>query len=297
MFPVALSWGYCSTTTLRRDNAAPNVASAAASFLTPPVGSASAWILTAWLRAWITASRVSRSKSMAPFTALTRLGIRSWRRLSCTSICFQAFSVSPLSWISPLYAEMPQTTTATMRISRIHDMTRSSVGRRTARLGGRELVLLCGCRRLTLRLAQQPGGDQPDRVGHVLVGHAAADQGVFLVDVQLQAPGHGQPVPGPPSHLLGLGFGLGEERAQGASRPASWGGVVADQGQAGRCRDAGAERGRDPPLQHVAGQLGQLLGDGGEGGAFHLPELDGQHLQQVAIRVGGGGDRKSTRLN
>src|SRR3970040_1867794 len=44
-----------------------------------------------------------------------------------------------------------------------------------------------------------------------------------------------------------------------------------------------------PPLQHVAGQLGQLLGDGGEGGAFHLPELDGQHLQQVAIRVGGGG--------
>src|SRR3972149_2296559 len=120
--------------------------------------------------------------------------------------------------------------------------------------GGLELVLLRRCRRLTLRLAQQPGGAQPDGVGHVLVGHAAADQGVFLVDVQLQAPGHGQPVPGPPSHLLGLGFGFGGERAQGAARPASWGGVVADQGQAGRGRGGG-------------GGGGGRGGGGGGGGA------------------------------
>src|SRR5574341_464968 len=210
----------------------------------------------------MTASRVPRSKSMAPLTTLTKLGVRSWRRLSCTSICFQAFSVSPLSWINPLYAEMPHTTAATIRISRIHDMTGSWVGvgnggvagveaaagasdrqgsriRTRARLGGLELVLLGRCLGLTLRLAQQPGGDQTDGVGDVLVRHAAAGQRMLLVDVQLEAPADRQPMPAAPGHRLRLRFGVGQQGAEGAARTAPRGCIVANQGQAGRGRHAG----------------------------------------------------------
>ena len=61
-----------------------------------------ALIFTAWLRAWMTASSVSFSKLIAPRTAFTRLGIRSWRRLSCTSICLKAFTVWFLSDTRPL---------------------------------------------------------------------------------------------------------------------------------------------------------------------------------------------------
>jgi hypothetical protein len=48
---------------------------------------------SAFARASITAVSVSRSKSIEPRTALTRLGIRSWRRFSCTSIWRQPFAV------------------------------------------------------------------------------------------------------------------------------------------------------------------------------------------------------------
>ena len=58
------------------------------------------WI--AWFRAWITASSVDFSKFIAPWTELTRLGIRSWRRLSWTSICLNALSVWFLREIRPL---------------------------------------------------------------------------------------------------------------------------------------------------------------------------------------------------
>src|SRR3972149_6889725 len=105
---------------------------------------------------------------------------------------------------------------------------------------------------------------------------------------------------GPPAICWGSGsaWARSERRARPA-RPrgaASWpirgrraGGGGAGGGGGGGGGAGGAGGPPPPPLQHVAGQLGQLLGDGGEGGAFHLPELDGQHLQQVAIRVGGGG--------
>src|SRR6266550_3990301 len=74
---------------------------------------------TAWLRAWITASSVDRSNSMAPLTAFTRLGIRSWRRLSWTSICLNAFSVWFLREMSPLYAPTSHATTTTRITSKM----------------------------------------------------------------------------------------------------------------------------------------------------------------------------------
>src|SRR5438445_560722 len=74
---------------------------------------------TAWLRAWITASSVDRSNSMAPLTAFTRLGIRSWRRLSWTSICLNAFSVWFLREMSPLYAPTSHATTTTRTTSKM----------------------------------------------------------------------------------------------------------------------------------------------------------------------------------
>ena len=66
------------------------------------------WRPTALLRAEITASRVDFSKSIAPFTAFTRLGIRSCRRLSCTSICFQPLATWFLSAISRCSAATTQ---------------------------------------------------------------------------------------------------------------------------------------------------------------------------------------------
>src|SRR6059036_3431520 len=102
MLPVALSWGYCSTTTMRR-------------------WSADDRAFSAWLRAWITASSVERSNSIAPLTAFTRLGIRSWRRLSWTSICLKALSVWFLREMSPLYAPISQRTTAMRTANRIQE--------------------------------------------------------------------------------------------------------------------------------------------------------------------------------
>src|SRR5438309_12051168 len=117
MLPVALSWGYCSTTTMRRWSADDRAFSAWLICLMPsaPV----ALTFTAWLRAWITASSVDRSNSMAPLTAFTRLGIRSWRRLSWTSICLNAFSVWFLREMSPLYAPTSHATTTTRTTSKM----------------------------------------------------------------------------------------------------------------------------------------------------------------------------------
>ena len=91
---------------------------------------------SAWLRAWITASRVDFSKSIAPFTAFTRLGIRSCRRLSCTSICLNALIVWFLSETSPLYATIthaPTTSTGIRGISEPMDAPGWRVRRPTSR--------------------------------------------------------------------------------------------------------------------------------------------------------------------
>src|SRR3989442_10659405 len=111
----ALGWGYCSTTTMRRWSADDRAFSAWLICLMP--SGPAALTFTAWLRAWITASSVDRSNSIAPLTAFTRLGMRSWRRLSWTSICLNAFSVWFLREMSPLYAPISHPTTTTRTIS------------------------------------------------------------------------------------------------------------------------------------------------------------------------------------
>ena len=64
----------------------------------------------AMLRACVTASSVPRSCCMYPRTVSTRFGIRSCRRLSCTSICAQAFCASFRNVTSPLYVATNQST-------------------------------------------------------------------------------------------------------------------------------------------------------------------------------------------
>src|SRR2546425_2662674 len=48
-------------------------------------------------------SNVLFSCAAYPFTVSTRLGIRSWRRFSCTSISDQAVSVRTRNWTRLLY--------------------------------------------------------------------------------------------------------------------------------------------------------------------------------------------------
>src|SRR3989442_12352330 len=121
MLPVALSCGYCSTTTIGRERAPDRAFSAWLICFMPSGPAAPALIFTAWFRAWITASSVDFSKSIAPLTALTRFGIRSCRRLSWTSICLKAFSVWFLREISQLKAATIHNTTPATKISRINE--------------------------------------------------------------------------------------------------------------------------------------------------------------------------------
>src|SRR4029077_6380051 len=179
MFPVAFSWGYCSTTTMRRCSADDRAFSAWLICLMPsgPV----ALTLTAWFRAWITASSVDRSKSMAPLTAFTRLGIRSWRRLSWTSICLNAFSVWFLREMSPLYAPITHATTTTRRTRKMIEPMSNSVPKgATLRVGRGE--------EFRERL--------PHGFGDGRVLGAQPGEGMGSLDVQLDAPAYRNAMPG-----------------------------------------------------------------------------------------------------
>src|SRR5262245_33919844 len=66
-------------------------------------------------RAFVTASNVSRSCAAYPFTDSTRFGIRSQRRLSCTSTCAQALSTRLRAVTSRLYSPITKMTSRTSR--------------------------------------------------------------------------------------------------------------------------------------------------------------------------------------
>src|SRR5438270_12239402 len=83
--------------------------SAGATFVGSPVAPA----FTAAARALVTASNVPRSWAAYPLTVLTRLGMRSWRRFSSTSISDQASWVRLRAEISPLYVRTSQPTIRT----------------------------------------------------------------------------------------------------------------------------------------------------------------------------------------
>src|SRR5262245_56806625 len=95
MFWLALRSGYDSDSANSRPRAPPSCASAWFRSFTAVglLGSAATFCsaANALLRALMTASSVSRSWPMYPLTASTRFGIRSYRRLSWTSIWANAF--------------------------------------------------------------------------------------------------------------------------------------------------------------------------------------------------------------
>src|SRR6266705_3114590 len=256
MLPVALSWGYCSTTTMRRWSADDRAFSAWLICLMPsgPV----ALTFTAWLRAWITASSVERSNSMAPLTAFTRLGIRSWRRLSWTSICLKALIVWFLREMSPLYAPIsqPTMTTRTAR-KRIEPMGTPFRSKSTLRVCRWEEFREC----------------LPHGLGDRRIVGAESRQGVSRLDMQLHAPAHGDAVPG----ARALGVPRGVPRQPRRQRPARL---------AARRRALALER---QPVRHVTGLVVHLLDDRRQRRPLHLPQLDPQELQEMSVGIRGGG--------
>src|SRR5256885_11129317 len=141
---------------------------------------------TAWWRAWITASRVDRSNSIAPLTAFTRLGIRSWRRLSWTSICLNAFSVWFLREMSPLYAPISHARTATRT-------TRKMIGPMGTPFRGDSTLRVCRCEELRDRLphgllySRLVGPDpRPRSMHHTAHVHAPAHR------IEVQSVGSGR---------------------------------------------------------------------------------------------------------
>ena len=76
-----------------------------------------------------------------------------------------------------------------------------------------------------------------------------------------------------------------EPAEQRAADPAPAGARRLEQGQPVGARHGRAQGGRHPPLDQVAGEAGELLAHRLERRALHLPQLDGEHLEQVAVRV------------
>ena len=48
---------------------------------------------------------------------------------------------------------------------------------------------------------------------------------------------------------------------------------------------AGPQRGGDPAFEHVAGEAGEFAREGIERRAFHLAQLDAEHLQHVTVAI------------
>src|SRR2546426_1064074 len=217
---------------------------------------------TAWLRAWITASSVDRSNSMAPLTAFTRLGIRSWRRLSWTSICLNAFSVWFLREMSPLYAPTSHATTTTRTTSKMS-------GPMVTPFRGDATLRVCRWQEFRERL--------PHRLGDRRVLGAEPREGMGRLDVQLYPAADGDAVPG--ARALGVARGVpGQPRRQRPSRFPARRRALALEGQPVGHRQRGAQGLRGAALQHVPGLVLHLFDDRRQRRPLHL-------------------DRKSTRLN
>src|SRR5207237_1135162 len=163
----------------------------------------------------MTASSVERSKSIAPFSEFARFGIRSWRRLSCTSICLKALMVWFLREISPLYAPTIQSTATATTTSRTHIIA-------TPRF--REVE--------PLRAVRQEFRDRlADGLRQSILVRAKAGERMIGIDVQLHTARDGDPSPGRrgTGFLDGIPCEPGGQCPSGtAARPASLIGVTAD---------------------------------------------------------------------
>ena len=101
-FVDAFRSGYASATASNPRSACVSIPSAAAV-------SATVVAVVAFARAVTTASKVDCSCFAYPLTVSTRLGIKSARRFSCTSICAHASSTVMFRRINRLYCEMKKT--------------------------------------------------------------------------------------------------------------------------------------------------------------------------------------------
>src|SRR5205823_13374768 len=220
----------------------------------------------------MTASSVERSKSIAPFTEFTRFGIRSWRRLSCTSICLKALMVWFFREISPLYAPTIQNTATATTTSRTHIIA-------TPRF--REVE--------PLRAVRQEFRDRlADGLRQPILIRAKAGERMIGIDVQLYTARDGDPSPG----RRGTGFLDGipcEPGGQCPSGTAAWHAFGTLQGQPVRRWQRGAQHLSAATFQDVAGLILHVLGDRRERRAFHLPQFDRQQLQEMPIRICRGG--------
>src|SRR5438105_4489327 len=220
----------------------------------------------------MTASSVERSKSIAPFTEFTRLGIRSWRRLSCTSICLKALMVWFFREISPLYAPTTQRTATATTTSRTHIIA-------TPRF--REVE--------PLRAVRQEFRDRlADRLCQRILIRAKPGERMIGIDVQLYASrdGDASPCRRHTSFLDGI---PGEPCGQGPSGTAAWHAFGTLQGQPVRRWQRGTQHLSAATFQDVSGLILHVLGDRRESRAFHLPQFDGEQLEKMAIRIRRGG--------
>src|SRR5213593_3544003 len=260
---------------------------------------------TAWLRAWITASSVERSNSIAPLTAFTRLGIRSWRRLSWTSICLKALSVWFLREMSPLYAPISQRTTAMRTANRIQENIS------TLRSWWRFVEDVCGGwwrmvedgdgfpppTSTTSTVLHQPSLGRrrhqfrerlPHGLGDRRIIGAEARQGVSRLDMQLHAPAHGDAVPG--ARALGVPRGVPRQpRRQRPARLAARRRALALERQPVRHGQGGTQRLGRAAFQHVTGLVVHLLDDRRQRRPLHLPQFDPQELQEMSVGIRSGG--------
>src|SRR5207247_7125855 len=210
---------------------------------------------------------------MAPLTALTRFGIRSWRRLSCTSICLKALTVWFFSEMSPLYALTIQRPTMTTSPSSTHMIIVSCNGRGAA----------CCARTDVLRAVWQEFRDRlADGLRQPLVVGAEPGERVVGIDVQLHAARHRDAAPGrrAAGFLVGVARQPRGERTAGATARHPLG---AFQRQPVGRRQRGAEDTGAPPLQDVPRLVVHVFGNRGERRALHLPQLDREQLEEVAV--------------
>ena len=106
---------------------------------------------------------------------------------------------------------------------------------------------------------------------------------MLLVHQDLDAGRHGDP-PACRGRRRRASTGASQPSTARPTRPRPVPGACSS-GQPVGPRQRGAQHAGHPALDEVAGEPGELAGHGLQRGAFHLPQLDGEHLEQVAVGV------------
>src|SRR5215203_4533910 len=110
---------------------------------------------------------------------------------------------------------------------------------------------------------------------------------MLLIDEHFDAGGHwnaaaGRAAGADPFHRLKPRHDRTSDSAPTSTRRAK-------QGEVLRWRKTRAECARGAAFDEIAGKSGEFLDHRFQGGAFHLSQLDGQHLQEMSVRIDRGG--------